>query len=348
MDFLSADSLPWLEGARQRLRASLAAQRLPHSLLLLSTPGLGAEQLANWISALVLCESLGSRPCGVCASCLLLRSDSHPDSYIVRLEEDAQQIKVDQVRGLIESLSLKSYRGGYKVGVIEGAEALNVNGANAFLKTLEEPTANTVLIMIARPSHRLPATIASRCLRLTLTPPSAEAAIAWLEAHERAHPKAGSEAAAPTAAPAAASADAQSWDAALSLAGGAPLLALELNSPEIAALDEDMRESLRQLATGSVDVTLLADRWMRSNPGLRITWLENWITRRVRAALGGGTSRQSAEPVRLPAALLKPKIRALFELLDAARELRRLASTGMNQQLALEALLLGGRTALAN
>jgi len=346
MDFLSADSLPWLEGARQRLRASLAAQRLPHSLLLLSTPGLGAEQLANWMSALVLCESLGSRPCGVCASCLLLRSDSHPDSYVVRLEEDAQQIKVDQVRGLIESLSLKSYRGGYKVGVIEGAEALNVNGANAFLKTLEEPTANTMLIMIARPSHRLPATIASRCLRLTLTPPPAEVAVAWLEARARAHPKAGSEAAAPTAVPAAA--DAQSWDAALSLAGGAPLLALELNSPEIAALDEDMRESLRQLATGSVDVTLLADRWMRSNPGLRITWLENWITRRVRAALGGGISRQSAEPVRLPAALLKPKIRALFELLDAARELRRLASTGMNQQLALEALLLGGRTALAN
>jgi len=341
MDFLSADSLPWLEGARQRLRASLAAQRLPHSLLLLSTPGLGAEQLANWISALVLCESLGSRPCGVCASCLLLRSDSHPDSYIVRLEEDAQQIKVDQVRGLIESLSLKSYRGGYKVGVIEGAEALNVNGANAFLKTLEEPTANTVLIMIARPSHRLPATIASRCLRLTLTPPPAEAAIAWLEARARASPKAGGEAAA-------APADAQSWDAALSLAGGAPLLALELNSPKIAALDEDMRESLKQLATGSVDVTLLADRWMRSNPGLRITWLENWITRRVRAALGGCISRQSAEPVRLPAALLKPKIRALFELLDAARELRRLASTGMNQQLALEALLLGGRTALAN
>jgi DNA polymerase III subunit delta' len=348
MDFLSADSLPWLEGARQRLRASLAAQRLPHSLLLLSTPGLGAEQLANWISALVLCESLRSRPCGVCASCLLLRSDSHPDSYVVRLEEDAQQIKVDQVRGLIESLSLKSYRGGYKVGVIEGAEALNVNGANAFLKTLEEPTANTVLIMIARPSHRLPATIASRCLRLTLTPPPAEVAVAWLEARARAHPQAGSEAAAPTAAPAAAPADAQSWEAALSLAGGAPLLALELNSPEIAALDEDMRESLKQLATGSVDVTLLADRWMRSNPGLRIAWLENWITRRVRAALGGGTSRQSAEPVRLPAALLKPKIRALFELLDAARELRRLASTGMNQQLALEALLLGGRTALAN
>src|SRR5580693_1016807 len=217
MDFLSADTLPWLLGAQQRLRSAWAAQRLPHSLLLLSAPGLGAEQLANWITALALCESTGRRPCRVCASCLLLRSDSHPDSYVVRLEEDAQQIKVDQVRGLIESLSLKSYRGGYKVGVIEGAEALNANGANAFLKTLEEPTANTVLIMIARPSHRLPATIASRCLRLMLVPPPAEVAIAWLDAHARAHPRPGAD-----AVPAA------HWDAALRLAGGAPLKALEL------------------------------------------------------------------------------------------------------------------------
>jgi DNA polymerase III subunit delta' len=327
MDFLSADSLPWLVGAQQRLREALAAARLPHSLLLLSAPGLGAEQLANWIAGLALCESPGPKPCGVCASCLLLRADSHPDYYVVRLEEDAQQIKVDQVRGLIESLALKSYRGGFKVGVIEGAEALNANGANAFLKTLEEPTANTLLIMIARPSHRLPATIASRCLRLTLRPPSTDAAVAWLEA--------------------AAPPGAHSWEAALQLAGGAPLRALELDASGLAALDQDMLDSLRQLGEDSVDVTLLADRWMKSDPQLRLAWLENWITRRVHAALGTAVSRQSAEPVRLPAALLKPKIRALFELLDAARDLRRLASTGMNQQLALEALLLGGRTALA-
>ena len=108
-----------------------------------------------------------------------------------------------------------------------------------------------------------------------------------------------------------------------------------------------MRQSIAELSQGSVDITLLSDRWVRSNPGVRITWLENWITQRVHAALGSATSHQTAEPVRLPAALLKPKIRALFELLDAARDVRRLASTGMNQQLALEALLVGGRVALA-
>ncbi len=134
--------------------------------------------------------------------------------------------------------------------------------------------------------------------------------------------------------------------AALALTGGAPLSALELEAAGLDALEEEMQETLRQLSSGSVDVTLLAERWVRSDPLLRLTWLENWITRRVHAYSGGVTSPQSAEPVRLPAALLKPKITALFELLDAARELRRLASTGLNQQLALEALLLGGRAAL--
>jgi DNA polymerase-3 subunit delta' len=245
--------------------------------------------------------------------------------HAVRLEEDAQQIKVDQVRELIESLALKSYRGGYKVGIIEGAEALNANGANAFLKTLEEPSADTVLIMIARPNHRLPATIASRCLRLNLKPPATAAAIEWLEANSPGD---------------------HAWEAALALAGGAPLLAQQLDADGLASLDADMNRCVTALAEGSIDITLLAEQWLRSNPGVRITWLENWITQRVHASLGSGNSPQSAEPVRLPAALLKPKIRALFELLDAARELRRLAATGMNQQLALEALLVGGRSAL--
>ena len=326
MDILSADSLPWLHAAQQRLRGAYEAARLPHSLLLLSAPGLGAEQLATWGTALALCDSPGPRPCDACASCRLLRSDTHPDTHIVRLEEDAQQIKIDQVRELIDSLTLKSYRGGYKVGVIEGAEALNANGANAFLKTLEEPAANTLLIMIATPNHRLPATIASRCLRLSLRPPATQVAVEWLRSKSPA---------------------VKQWGAALALAGGAPLLALQLDAAGLTALDADMQQSVVELADASVDVTLLAERWLRSNPGVRITWLENWITQRVHALLGMPTSQQTAEPVRLPAALLKPKIRALFELLDAARDTRRLASTGMSQQLALEALLISGRTALA-
>jgi DNA polymerase-3 subunit delta' len=180
--------------------------------------------------------------------------------------------------------------------------------------------------MVARPTHRLPATIASRCLRLALRPPPKEEAVSWLENH---------------------GSPGQNWDAALALAGGAPLLAMELNTAGIAALEREMQEDVGAIAAGAVDITLVADVWVKSNLGLRLLWLENWITRRVRTASSEAISQQSAERVRLPGALLKPKIRALFELLDAARDLRRLASTGINQQLALEALLLGGRTALA-
>ncbi|HMD75447.1 MAG TPA: hypothetical protein VKG05_16405 [Steroidobacteraceae bacterium] len=327
MNFALADTLPWLRESQMRIRESAAAGRLPHSLLLLSAAGLGVESLAHWTIAFVLCENPASRPCGVCPACLLLRSDSHPDAHVVQLEEDAQQIKVDQVRELIGAMSLTSYRGGYKVGLIAGAEALNTNGANAFLKTLEEPTQNTLLILTAKPTHRLPATVASRCLRLKLRPPPSAQALAWLREH----------------APAC-----LDWGPALELAGGAPLLAVEIQASGLDEIEAEMRESMRQLAANAIDVTLLAEHWVKSNAALRLSWLENWITSRLRLELGAARTLQTEEPVRLPGALLKPKIQNLFGLLDAVRGLMRLSSTGINQQLALEGLLLLGRAALTS
>ena len=325
MDFLSAQSMPWLDAAREQLRGAHAANRMPHALLIVSIAGLGEQALARWIGALTLCQERDKSPCGLCATCQLLKVDSHPDLHVVGLEEKAQQIKIEQVRELSETLSLKSYRGGYKVGLVENAELLNTYSANAFLKTLEEPAGDTLLILVAKPSHRLPATIASRCTRVALRAPPSAQALAWLRERSGKPPS----------------------EAALRLAAGAPLLAEQLEQANLAELDRDMKASVQQLAAGQVDLSLLAERWLRSDPELRIIWLENWITQRVHAALGGAASRKSAEPVRLPDSLLKPKIRPLFELLDAVREFRRLLATGLNQQLALEALLVGGRAALA-
>jgi DNA polymerase-3 subunit delta' len=292
---------------------------------MLSPGGLGVDHLAAWTAAFALCDAVEARPCGHCASCTLLRAGNHPDFHLVKIEDDAQQIKVDQVRELIEALALKSYRGGYKAGIIEGAEALNANGANAFLKTLEEPMQNTLLILTAKPTNRLPATVASRCLRLHIVPPAPEIANAWLVKHG----------------PACAD-----WSPALALAGGAPLLALDLQTDDLATVEEEMKASMRQLAEDGVDVTLLAEQWTRKDPTLRVVWLENWITARITRLLGAAQHSKTAEPVGLPEALLKPKIRDLFRLLDAARQFRRGTATGVNQQLALEALLLGGRSAL--
>jgi DNA polymerase-3 subunit delta' len=325
MNYTVAATLPWLGAVQEQIRRSKAAARLPHSLLLLSAAGLGVEHLAEWILAYALCESPVGQPCGACPSCALLNADSHPDAHVVRLEDDAQQIKVDQVRALIEALVTKSYRGGYKVGLIVGAESLNVNGANAFLKTLEEPTANTVLIMTARPAHRLPATIASRCLKVTVRMPDRAAAEHWLRERDPA---------------------VKNWAPALALAGGAPLLAQELQAAKLAEVEAGMQAAVRQLAAGAVDVTVLAEQWVRTDAVLCASWLENWITTRLRESLTAAPSTKTAEPIGLPAALLKPKIQRLFRLLDAVKQFKRLTQTGMNQQLALEALLLEGRAAL--
>jgi len=297
VDFLKATTLPWLAPARARLAAAHRRQRLPPALLVLAPPGLGAEALAAWIGALALCDA-AQAPCGRCGSCRLLAADTHPDLTRVLLEEDAKQIKVDQIRALIEALELSSYRAGFKVGIVESAEALNVSAANAFLKSLEEPTPRTLFMLIARPSHSLPATIVSRCQRLVLRPPEEASARAWLAAER---PAVGS------------------WDTALALAGGAPLRALELEAAGIEGLGEDMRKSLKALASGTADIAALADRWVRSDPVLRLMWLENWITTRVRTVLGDGETPQTAEPVRLSAPLLKPKMRRLYGWLDRAR-----------------------------
>ncbi len=324
MDLLSATRLPWLAAARERLRHAFDEQRFPHSLLLVAAPGLGAEALADWVAGLLLCQASGARPCGECPSCALLRADSHPDHHRVRLEEEAQQIKVDQIRALIEVLTLQSYRGGYKVGIVESAETLNVNGANAFLKTLEEPTDRTVLVLVTAPSHRLPATIASRCTRIGLRIPEPALAREWLEEQ-------GAGAGAATA---------------LALAGGAPLLALEWQGTALEALDKEMRADVEALGGGAADPTLVAERWLRAQPALRLAWLENWITARIRGGLGGENARHTADSSRLPRPLLKPKIRALYDWLDAVRELRRSGSRGLNPQLAWEAVLLASRAAL--
>ncbi len=104
-----------------------------------------------------------------------------------------------------------------------------------------------MLIMIARPSHRLPATIASRCLRLD-SAAAVDGGGGCLAVRQTLRP-------------------ANAWGPALALAGGAPLLALQLDGAGLAALDADMRQSMAELARGAVDVTLLAERWVRSNPG---------------------------------------------------------------------------------
>src|SRR5207302_1716448 len=119
---------------------------------------------------------------GACAPCRRVWAQQHPDLAWVRIAEDSQQIRIEQVRDLAADLALTSHAGGYKVGILTPAEALNRFAANALLKTLEEPPARTLLVLVTTQPSRLPATVLSRCQRLRVRAPARAEAGAWLRA----------------------------------------------------------------------------------------------------------------------------------------------------------------------
>ncbi|HNF64555.1 MAG TPA: DNA polymerase III subunit delta', partial [Plasticicumulans sp.] len=166
---------PWLRGIWAQLAPALAAGRLPHALLLAGPEGLGKMAFAQALGEALLCES--QRPdhhaCGHCRACRLLAAGSHPDLHVVVPAEEGKAIRVDAIRELIGFAALTPQFGGRRVLRLAPAELLNVNAANALLKTLEEPAPGSHLILVsARPARLLP-TVRSRCQTIRFAPPPA-------------------------------------------------------------------------------------------------------------------------------------------------------------------------------
>jgi DNA polymerase-3 subunit delta' len=111
--------------------------------------------------------------CDECSSCKKIDSRVHPDLLIISSE--GGQIKIDEIRAIDETLSLKPFEGRWKVVVVEEASTMNPYAANAFLKTLEEPPKDSLIILVSSNPERLPDTIRSRCSRVNFTPLSYEA-----------------------------------------------------------------------------------------------------------------------------------------------------------------------------
>ncbi len=198
--------LPWLAAP---LADALARQR-GHALLVQAAPGIGALPFALTLAQGWLCEAnSGPLPCGACASCRLLQARMHPDLRLLvpevqrqalgwPLPEDkpegegdsatrrkpSRQIRIEEVRASIDWIVTTSSRSRAKVLVLHPAEALNVQAANALLKTLEEPPAGARLLLTAADPQALLPTVRSRCQHLVLAAPSAAESKRWLEARD--------------------------------------------------------------------------------------------------------------------------------------------------------------------
>ncbi|MDF5922292.1 DNA polymerase III subunit delta' [Pseudomonas aeruginosa] len=143
--------------------------------------GIGKRALAEHWAAQLLCQRpAAAGACGECKACQLLAAGTHPDYFVLEPEEAEKPIRVDQVRDLVGFVVQTAQLGGRKVVLLEPAEAMNVNAANALLKSLEEPSGDTVLLLISHQPSRLLPTIKSRCVQQACPLPGAAASLEWL------------------------------------------------------------------------------------------------------------------------------------------------------------------------
>lgn len=152
----------------EQLRRSLQHERLAHAYLFIGPRGAGKTDAAVALAQALNCGREEHDACGQCPSCRAIASHEHPDIHWVEPESKSRRIQIDQIREFERAVSLKANRARVKAGIIVDADCMTENGANAFLKTLEEPPANTIILLLTAEPQRLLPTILSRCLRVIL------------------------------------------------------------------------------------------------------------------------------------------------------------------------------------
>jgi DNA polymerase-3 subunit delta' len=168
------------------LRAALASGTLPHASLFTGPSGVGKELAAVGLAQALLCQEAPGEGCGRCSACGRVERLRHPDLLWVMPEDEqvrrrlagrsdfdhvpSREVRVEQIRRLQDRLSLRGLESPRKVVLVLSAETMNPQAQNAFLKTLEEPPADTTLLLVTSAPDRLLPTLRSRCVRIPFGP----------------------------------------------------------------------------------------------------------------------------------------------------------------------------------
>ena len=198
-------TFPFIDAWKRLVEASA---NMPHALLLHGPEGIGKTWLAARLAMGLLCESGRSdrSPCARCDSCRWVLAGTHPDLRWIepdavaiaagrfddsesaefprssRTAKPSQEIRIEQVRALSAFLNVGSHRGARRVAIVQPAETLNSNAANALLKGLEEPPGSATFILVSHEPARVLPTIRSRCVAVAIAVPEAREASRWLAA----------------------------------------------------------------------------------------------------------------------------------------------------------------------
>lgn len=345
---MSLEALPvWLLPVWQDLRSRQG--RLAHALLLTGPHGSGKRLFAEHFARSLLCQSPDEKgfACGHCPDCTWMASGNQPDFFsIVPAADEAEaedageagestkkekakstQIVIDQVRSLQAALEIGAggHSGGWRVVIVDPAEAMNVAAANALLKALEEPSGNTLYLMLSNAPRRLLATIRSRCQVVTFPRPGKESAFAWLDAQGIQN------------------------KALLGFASSLPMAAREYASGPLAEARSKLAADLAALPVK--DPLRLAAEWETRlkakgaveaglNMAVFIDWLERWLSDGVWVAMGQH-ARFFADFEDALAAQARGRSEAWLAAYREVQERRPIALHPLNLRLFLEDLLVG-------
>lgn len=325
---MTSAPFPWLDESWRSLIDRARNDSLPHALLFTGPSGLGKHALARHLANALVCEMpIQDAPCGKCRGCTLYLAGTHPDAREVAPAEPGKAIGVDAIRDACGWLGLKPHLARRQTLIIGPADQLNSYSANSLLKTLEEPTAHSVLMLVTHRRAALLATIRSRCQRVAVAVPPPSQTQAWLAGRL----PAGGDAA-----------------LLLRLAGGAPLAALAL--AEAGGLEQRgaLWADLRRLARAEAEPLSLAESWLKNGVRQTLYTMHGWLTDLIRLRAQGEefvVNTDLAADMRELSRRLE--IRQLYGLLDKTSEGLRLADTQANAQLILENVAVSWAAALA-
>lgn len=299
--------------------------RHAHAYLFSGLPGVGKRRFANAFAAFLLCEQPAQgMACGRCRSCLLREAGTHPDLLLIAPEEEGKAIRVDAIRHLVDFMGQTSQQGGSKVIVLHPAEAMNQNAANALLKSLEEPTANTYLLLVTDQPGRLLPTVRSRCRAQKLPTPGQDAALAWL-------------------AEAAPELSLEQRQTLLQMAGGAPLRAGALHEMDAVQLRAGVVDNIKALLKDKQSASQIAEGWSKIPLELLIDWFCSWTLDLLKLQTGAVTHATNSDmDVVLGYMARHVAAQPLLEWQDwlLAHRSMILGKANLNRGLFLESLLL--------
>ncbi|MCK9397914.1 MAG: DNA polymerase III subunit delta' [Methylobacter sp.] len=319
--------LPWQRQNWEHLCSYIAQKRIPQALLITGNKGLGKQQLADQFAAALLCAAPKDNgvACGLCNSCLLVNAETHPDFIRIQPDEPGKDIAIGQIRSLITRLTLKPQFEAYRVVTINPADKMNNAAANAFLKCLEEPTERTLIILITEKPAKLPATIISRCQKLAIATPDKETTVAWLAETLRCDAAAN-----------------KTLYGNVSLAQGAPLLALDYANDETLASRNECFNAWIAIAKQLKSPVIIADDWHKLPASPLIFWITSWVIDLTKCFY-----RAKAENLynpdlsgQLQELSRRLELKGLYKLYDLLLAARQRLDTQINKQLLFEEILI--------